>query len=83
MVRKSKTAVERRVPDQHTPLRANLAEFGKTAFHERPPDAAALQIGFDRNWAKPIPTSGTITDGYRRKRNMADDATGIFSNKRD
>lgn len=83
MVHKSKTAVERRVPDQHTPLCANLAEFGKTALHERPPDATALQAGFDRNWAKSIPASGTIADGYRRERNMAYDAAGIFSDKRD
>ena len=42
-----------------------------------------MQVGFDRNWAKPIPTRNTFTNGYGGKRDMPYDASGIFGDKRD
>ncbi len=78
IVRKPKTDVKRGLADEYTPLCSDLAEFGKTAFHKRPTDAMSLQVRFDRDGAKSIPASGTITDSYRRERNMPYDAAGIF-----
>ena len=63
MVRKPKTDVERRIAHKHTPIGSDSAQFGKTSFHKRWGDATALQVGFNRNGAKPIPASGAITDG--------------------
>lgn len=83
IVRKTKPCVERRVTHQHTSIGAHLAKFGKATLHERPPDTTALPLGFDRNWAKPIPTSSTVTDGYWRERHMPDDAARIFGDERD
>jgi len=81
IVRKPKAGVERRVTNQHTPICSCLANFGKAPLHKRPPDTAVLPLGFDRNWAKAIPASGTITDGYWRERNMPYDAAGVFSDE--
>lgn len=82
MVGKPKTGVERRVAHEDTPIRCDLAQFGKTFLHERPPDPAALQDRLDRNRPKAIPASGIIADGDRRERNMPDDAARIFRNER-
>lgn len=80
---KPKPNVKRGVANQHTPIGTDLAQFGKTALHQRPANATALQVRFDRNGAKPIPASGTITDGHRRERHMPHDAPCIFGDKRD
>ncbi len=82
-VRKPKTSVERWIAHQHTSIRAGIAEFGKPLLHKCSPDAPALPRGVDRNWAKPIPASGTVTDGYWRDCNMPDDAAGFLRDKGD
>ena len=80
---KSETGVERRVTHQNTPVRADLAKFGKPAFHKGSPDAAALPLGPDRNGPKAIPANGPIADVYRRERDMPNDATSLFGDERD
>ncbi len=83
VVRKPKTRVERRIANEYAPICSDHAEFGKTRFHQRPPDSATLPLGFDRNRAKSIPAGGAIADGYSRERNMPYDATGLFGDERD
>jgi len=83
IVRKPKTGIERWVTDEYTPICSDFAELGKAILHESSTDATMLQLGFDRNWTKPIPARGAIADGYRGKRNMPYDAAGIFGDKSD
>lgn len=83
IVRKPKAAVEPWIANEHTPSCSDIAQFGKASLHQRPSDATALQIGFDRNWAKSIPARNTIIDAYWGKRDMPHDAAGIFGDQRD
>ena len=83
IVGKSKTGVESRITDENTPLRADHAKFGEPSLHQGSPDATALPRGLDRNGAKAIPANGTITDRYRRERDMPNDTTSFFGNERD
>ncbi len=82
IARKPEARVEQRIANQHTTLCPDPAEFGKALLHQRSPDATALPLGFDRNWTKPIPACGTITDGYWRKGKMPHDTACIFCDKR-
>ena len=47
IVGKSKTSIERRITDENTPVRTDLAKFGKPSLHQCSPDATALPRRLD------------------------------------
>ena len=47
IVGKSKSSVERRITDENTPVRTDLAKLGKPSLHQRSPDTTVLPRRLD------------------------------------